>query len=65
MDGCHLVILRLDTVLIDDVGHGGVVGEVVLLSQVPVGPVGMPWTSSFGGGSVLVELACPAKEAFF
>ena len=28
-NGCHLVTLRLDTALIDDVGHGGVVGEVL------------------------------------
>ena len=29
-NSCHLIILRLDTALIDDVGRDGVVGEVVL-----------------------------------
>ena len=63
-NGCHLVTLQLDTALIDDVGRGGVVGEVVLPSQVRAGPAGMPWMSSSGGGPVLVELACPTREAF-
>ena len=37
-NGSHLVTLRLDTALIDDVGHAGVVGEVVLRLRAPPGP---------------------------
>ena len=62
-NGCDLVILRLDTALIDDVGLGGVVGEVVLPSRVPAGPAGTSRTSFSGVGPVLAELACPAMVA--
>ena len=34
--------LRLDTALMDDVGLGGVVGEVILPSQALPGPAGAP-----------------------
>ena len=37
-NGCHLITLRLDTALIDDVGRGGVVGEVFLASTSPGRP---------------------------
>ena len=49
-NGCHLIILRLDTSLIDDVGRGGVVGGVIWSPQVPAGPAETPWSSSSGGG---------------
>ena len=62
-NGFHLVTLRLDTALIDDVGRGRVVGEVVRPSRVPVDPTETSWTSSFVGDPVLVELACPARGA--
>ena len=63
-NGCHLVTLRFDTALIDDVGHGGVVGEGVLPPRVPVGPAGTSWVFSSGSGSALAKLVCLAREAF-
>ena len=41
-NGCHLITLRLDTALMDDVGHGGVVSEVILPPRAPPGPAGAP-----------------------
>ena len=51
-NGCHLTTLRLDTALIDDVGHAGVVGEVVLPPRAPAGPAGVSWSSTSRGGLV-------------
>ena len=45
-NGYHLVTLRLDSALIDDVGRGGMVGEVVLPPWVLSGPAGTPWLSA-------------------
>ena len=60
-NGCHLVTLRLDTARIDDVGHGGVVGEVVLPPCVPAGPAGTSWTSSSRGGLTPCRARLPDK----
>ena len=60
-NSCHLVTLRLDTALIDDVGRGGVVGEVVFPPCVPVGPAGTSWMSSYGGGLAPCRARLPDK----
>ena len=61
VNGCHLVTSRLDTALINDVGRGGVVGEVVLLLCVLAGPAGTPWTSSSGSGLAPCRARLPGK----
>jgi hypothetical protein len=61
VNGCHLVTPRFDTALIDDVGRGGVVGEVVLPPCAPAGPVGTSWTSSSGGGLAPCRARLPGK----
>ena len=63
-NGCHLVTLRLDTALIDDVGCGGAVDEVVLPPRVPANPVGTSWMFSFGGDPALIELVDLVREVF-
>ena len=51
-NGCHLIILRLDTALIDDVGCGKVVGEVIWLRE--------PWQALPGRmGPLLLGVALP------
>jgi hypothetical protein len=61
VNGCHLVTPWFDTALIDDVGRGGVVGEVVLPPCALAGPAGMSWTSSFGGGLTPCRAHLPGK----
>ena len=63
-NGCHLVTLRLDTALIDDVGRDGVVGEVVFAFVSPNRPYRDVLDVLFRGGSALAKLVCPAREVF-
>ena len=51
-NGRHLITLRLDTVLINDMSRDGVVGEAVWPPQVPTGLAGMPWVPSCRGGLI-------------
>ena len=48
--GCHLITLRLDTALIDDVGRTRVVGGVVQAPQAPAGAAGESWLHASRGG---------------
>ena len=63
-NGCHLITLRLDIALIDDVGRGEVVDEVFLASVSPGRPCRDVLGAFFWGDPVLGELACSAMEAF-
>ena len=47
---CHLITLRLDTALIDDVGRTCMVGRVVQAPQAPAGAAGESWLLASGGG---------------
>ena len=51
--GCHLITLQLGTALIDDVGRGGVVDEVFLVSVSPGRPCRDVLDILFWGGSAL------------
>lgn len=60
-NGCHLITVRLDTALIDDVSHGRVVGEAVHPPQVPAGPAVMLQSSSSRGGLAPCRARLPGK----
>ena len=64
-NGCHLVTLQLDTALINDVGPGGVVGEVVSSPRVPAGPAMGPWLSPFGCGLALCRARLRDKGGLY
>ena len=61
----HLITSWLDTALIDDMGCGGVVGEVVIPSLALAGPVGEPWLFASGGGLAPCRAHLPAKGGLF
>ena len=63
-NGCHLITLRLDTALIDDVGRGGVVVRWFRLREPRQALPGCFGCLLLGVASPLAGLACPAREAF-
>ena len=65
VNGCHLITLRLDTALIDDVGRGGVVGEVVFASASPGRPCRDVWDVLFRGWIRPRQDRLPGKGVFF
>ena len=64
-NGCYLVTLWLDTALIDNVGRGGVVGEVVLPPCVPIGPARTPWSSTSECGLAPCRARLPSNGGLF
>ena len=64
VNGCHLITLRLDTALIDDVGRAWVVGGVVQPREPRQTLPGSLDRSLLVVALPLAGLACPAREAF-
>ena len=62
-NGCHLIILRLDTALIDDVGRAWVVGGVVQPREPRQTLPGSLDCLLLVVASPLAALACPVREA--
>ena len=65
VNGCHLITLRLDTALIDDVGRTCVVGGVVQAPQALAGAAGESWLLASGGGLVPCRARLPSKGGPF
>ena len=61
VNGCHLVTLRLDTALIDDVGRTCAVGGVVQAPQAPTGAAGESWLLASGGGLTPCRARLPGE----
>ena len=53
--------MRLDTTLIDDVGHTCAVGGVVQAPQAPAGAAGESWLLASGGGLAPCWARVPGK----
>ena len=60
-NGYHLIILWLDTALIDDVGRVRVVGGVVRPPRAPAGSAGESWLLASGGGLAPCQARLPSK----
>ena len=58
---CHLITLRLDTTLIDDVGRTCTVGGVVQAPQAPAGVAGESWLLASGGGLAPCRARLPGE----
>ena len=58
---CHLITLRLDTVLIHDVGRSCLVGGVVQAPQAPAGAAGESLLLASGGGLAPCRARLPGE----
>ena len=58
---CHLITLRLDTALIDDVGCTCAVGGVVQAPQAPAGAAGESWLLAYAGGLAPCRARLPGE----
>ena len=62
---CHLITLRLDTALIDNVGRTCAVGGVDQAPQARAGAAGESWLLASGGGLAPCRARLPGKGGFF
>ena len=58
---CHLITLRTDTALIEDMGHTCVVDGVVQAPQAPADAAGESWLLASGGGLAPRRARLPGK----
>ena len=61
VNACHLITLRLDTVLIDDMGCPCAVGGVVQAPRAPAGAAGESWLVASGGSLAPCRARLPGE----